>query len=219
LERFGQPFIIENRPGAGSNIGTEAVVRAPGDGYTLLLASQTNAVNATLYDKLSYNFMRDIAPVVGISREPNVMVVNPFFSAKTVPEFIARPRAQLLIVASDARIAWLVEIQTKPTVHNQADRDIPDRECFTGDVRACQGQMRIKLADLLGDLTATLIDKPGMVPWWLIEHPPEERSSEGYGCLVICPVHPLLNMRSFNGIFGIESITAILGGEVSHDGV
>jgi tripartite-type tricarboxylate transporter receptor subunit TctC len=92
-ERLGQPFVIENRPGAGANIGTEAVVRAPGDGYTLLLASQTNAVNATLYNKLNYNFIRDIAPVVGISREPNVMVVNPSFPAKTVPEFIAYAKA------------------------------------------------------------------------------------------------------------------------------
>ena len=92
-ERLGQPFVIENRPGAGTNVGTEAVVRASGDGYTLLLASQTNAVNATLYDKLNYNFIRDIAPVVGISREPNVMVVNPSFPAKTVPEFIAYAKA------------------------------------------------------------------------------------------------------------------------------
>jgi tripartite-type tricarboxylate transporter receptor subunit TctC len=92
-ERLGQPFVIENRPGAGSNIGTEAVVRAPGDGYTLLLVSQTNAVNATLYDKLNYNFIRDIAPVAGISREPNVMVINPSFPAKTVPEFIAYAKA------------------------------------------------------------------------------------------------------------------------------
>ena len=92
-ERLGQPFVIENRPGAGSNIGAEAVVRAPGDGYTLLLVSQTNAVNATLYDKLNYNFIRDIAPVAGISREPNVMVINPSFPAKTVPEFIAYAKA------------------------------------------------------------------------------------------------------------------------------
>jgi tripartite-type tricarboxylate transporter receptor subunit TctC len=84
---------FENRPGAASNIATEAVVRASGDGYTLLLASQTNAVNATLYDKLNYNFIRDIAPVAGISREPNVMVVNPTFPAKTVPEFIAYAKA------------------------------------------------------------------------------------------------------------------------------
>ena len=132
---------------------------------------------------------------------------------------ISRPRAQLLIVASDGRIAWFVEIQAEPTVHNQADRDIPDRECLTGDVRACQGQMLIELADLLGDLLAALIDKPGMVPWWLIEHPSKERSPKGYGCLVVCPVHPLLNTRPSNGIFGIESIAAVLGRKVSHDGV
>src|SRR5262245_52651834 len=87
-ERLGQSFIIENRPGAGSNIGTEAVVRAPADGYTLLLALTPNAVNATLYDKLNFNFMRDIIPVAGISREPNVIVVHPSVPAKTVPEFL-----------------------------------------------------------------------------------------------------------------------------------
>jgi tripartite-type tricarboxylate transporter receptor subunit TctC len=92
-ERLGQPFVIENRPGAGTNIGTEAVVRAPGDGYTLLLVSQANAVNATLYDKLNYNFIRDIGPVASISREPNVMLVNPSFPARTVPEFIANAKA------------------------------------------------------------------------------------------------------------------------------
>jgi tripartite-type tricarboxylate transporter receptor subunit TctC len=88
-ERLGQPFTIENRPGAGSNIGTEAVVRAPSDGHTLLLISGANAINATLYQNLSFNFIRDIAPVAGIDREPNVMEVNPTFPAKTVPEFIA----------------------------------------------------------------------------------------------------------------------------------
>ena len=72
-ERLGQPFIIENRPGAGSNIGTEAVVRAPPDGYTLLLVNAANAINATLYDKLNFNFIRDIAPVAGITRVPLVM--------------------------------------------------------------------------------------------------------------------------------------------------
>ena len=92
-ERFGQSFIIENRPGAGSNIGTEAVVRAPADGYTLLLVLTPNAVNATLYDKLNFNFMRDIIPVAGISREPNVMVVHPSVQAKTVPEFLAYAKA------------------------------------------------------------------------------------------------------------------------------
>jgi tripartite-type tricarboxylate transporter receptor subunit TctC len=75
-ERLGQSFVIENRPGAGSNIGTEAVVRAPPDGYTILLASSTNAINATLYEKLNYNFIRDIMPVAGIIRFPLVMVVN-----------------------------------------------------------------------------------------------------------------------------------------------
>src|SRR5688572_17091285 len=88
-ERLGQPFVVENRPGAVTNIGTEAVVRAPADGYTLLLVSLTNAINATLYDKLNFNFIRDIAPVASIMRTPNVMVVNPLFSAKTLSEFIA----------------------------------------------------------------------------------------------------------------------------------
>jgi tripartite-type tricarboxylate transporter receptor subunit TctC len=92
-ERLGQPFIVENRTGAGSNIGTEAVVRAPADGYTLLIVGATNAANTTLYDKLSFNFLRDIAPVAGIMRAPFVMEVNPSFPAKTVPEFIAYAKA------------------------------------------------------------------------------------------------------------------------------
>ena len=87
-ERLGQSFVIENRPGAGSNIGTEAVAKAPPDGYTLLLANAANAINATLYDKLSFNFFRDIAPVASLIRVPNVMAVNPTVPAKTVPEFI-----------------------------------------------------------------------------------------------------------------------------------
>ncbi|MGA2999973.1 Bug family tripartite tricarboxylate transporter substrate binding protein [Bradyrhizobium sp.] len=92
-ERLGQPFIIDNRPGAGSNVATEGAVRAPADGYTLLLASISNAINATLYDKLNFNFIRDIAPVAGIIRVPNVMEVNPAVPAKTVPEFIAYAKA------------------------------------------------------------------------------------------------------------------------------
>jgi tripartite-type tricarboxylate transporter receptor subunit TctC len=92
-ERLGQSFVIENRPGAGSNVATEAVVRAPADGYTILLVGPANAVNATLYEKLNYNFIRDIAPVASISREPNVMVVNTSVPAKTVPEFIAYAKA------------------------------------------------------------------------------------------------------------------------------
>jgi tripartite-type tricarboxylate transporter receptor subunit TctC len=92
-EQLGQPFVIDNRPGGGGNIGTEAVVRAPADGYTLLLCGNFNATNATIYDKLKFNFIRDIAPVAGIDREPHVMVVNPSVSAKTVPEFIAYAKA------------------------------------------------------------------------------------------------------------------------------
>jgi tripartite-type tricarboxylate transporter receptor subunit TctC len=88
-ERLGQPFIIENRPGAGSNMATEAVVRAPPDGYTLLMISSVNAFNATLYDNLSFNFTRDIAPVASIYRGPGVLVVHPSFPAKSVPELIA----------------------------------------------------------------------------------------------------------------------------------
>jgi tripartite-type tricarboxylate transporter receptor subunit TctC len=92
-ERLGQQFVIENRPGAGSNIGTEAVVDAAADGHTLLLASIANAVNATLYEKLNYNFIRDIVPVASISHEAYVMEVHPSFPAKTVPEFITYAKA------------------------------------------------------------------------------------------------------------------------------
>jgi len=92
-ERLGQQFVIENRPGAGTNIATEAVVRAPPDGYTLLTVGAPAAINATLYDKLNFNFIRDIAPVASIIREPLVMVVNPSVPAKTVPEFIAYAKA------------------------------------------------------------------------------------------------------------------------------
>jgi tripartite-type tricarboxylate transporter receptor subunit TctC len=91
--RFGQQFIIDNRPGAGTNIATEAVVRAPPDGYTLLWVTAPNAINATLYDKLNFNFIRDIAPVAPIVRLPNVLVVNPSVPVKTVPEFIAYAKA------------------------------------------------------------------------------------------------------------------------------
>jgi tripartite-type tricarboxylate transporter receptor subunit TctC len=92
-ERLGQPFIIENRPGGGTNIATEAVVRAPADGYTLLMLSATQAINATLYDKLNFNFIRDIVPVAGTMRVPGIMVVNPSVPANTVPEFIAYAKA------------------------------------------------------------------------------------------------------------------------------
>jgi tripartite-type tricarboxylate transporter receptor subunit TctC len=92
-ERLGQQFITDNRPGASSNIGTELVVRAPPDGYTLLLDLSSNAINATLYKNLNFNFVRDVAPVASIIRSPNVMEVNPSFPAKTVPEFIAYAKA------------------------------------------------------------------------------------------------------------------------------
>jgi tripartite-type tricarboxylate transporter receptor subunit TctC len=92
-EQLHQPFIVENRPGASTNIATEAAAQAPADGYTLLLGGATNAINATLYQKLNFNFIRDIAPVAGVVRLPNVMEVNPSFPAKTVPEFIAYANA------------------------------------------------------------------------------------------------------------------------------
>ncbi len=92
-ERLGQQFIVENRLGAGSNIATEAVVKAPPDGHVLLLGGVTNAINATLYEKLNYNFLRDIEPVAGLIVLTNVMVVNPSVPAKTVPEFIAYAKA------------------------------------------------------------------------------------------------------------------------------
>jgi tripartite-type tricarboxylate transporter receptor subunit TctC len=92
-ERFGQPFVIENRPGAGGNTGTEAVVRALPDGYALLLAGGWNAINATLYEKLNFNFIRDIVAVAGIVRVPHMMVVHPSVPATTVPEFIAYAKA------------------------------------------------------------------------------------------------------------------------------
>jgi tripartite-type tricarboxylate transporter receptor subunit TctC len=92
-ERLGQQFVIDNRPGAGSNIAVEAAVRAPADGYTLLIVGATNAVNATLYEKLNFNFIRDIAPVAGMIRVPLIMEVHPSVPAKTVPEFIAFAKA------------------------------------------------------------------------------------------------------------------------------
>ena len=92
-ERLGQPFIIENRPGFGGNIATEYVVRAPPDGYTILMPVSTNAVNATLYPNLNFDFIRDIAPVAGIAKTPFVVLVHPSFPAKTIPEFVAYAKA------------------------------------------------------------------------------------------------------------------------------
>jgi tripartite-type tricarboxylate transporter receptor subunit TctC len=92
-DRLGQQFVVENRPGAGGNIAAEAVVRAPADGYTLLVIGANNAINATLYDNLGFNVIRDLVPVAGIYRVPQVMEVNPAFPAKSVPEFIAHAKA------------------------------------------------------------------------------------------------------------------------------
>jgi tripartite-type tricarboxylate transporter receptor subunit TctC len=92
-DRLGQPFVIENRPGAGTNIATESVVHAPPDGYTLLMVGPSSAVNATLYDKLNFVFLRDIAPVASLIRQPQVMLANPSVAAKTVPELIAYAKA------------------------------------------------------------------------------------------------------------------------------
>ena len=92
-ERFGQSFVVENRSGGGTNIATEAVLRAPADGHTLLLVAPSSTINATLYEKLNFNFIRDIAPVAGIVHVPGLMVVNPSVPAKTVPEFIAYAKA------------------------------------------------------------------------------------------------------------------------------
>ena len=99
-ERLGQQFIVENRPGAGTNIATEAVVRAAQDGYTLLMSSTANAINSTLYERLNFNFIRDLTPIAGIMRVPHVIVVHPSFSAKTLPEFIAYAKA------NPGKLAW-----------------------------------------------------------------------------------------------------------------
>jgi len=92
-DRFGQPFVVENRPGANGNLGTQAVIEAPADGQMLLLASLANVVNASIYQNLSFDFIRDTAPVASISRDPDVLVVTPSFPAKSVPEFIAYAKA------------------------------------------------------------------------------------------------------------------------------
>src|SRR5262249_948749 len=92
-DRLGQPYIIENRPGAGGNIATEVVVRAAPDGYTLLLVSSAHAINAALYDNLKFNVLRDLAPIAAIVSVPNVMLVNPSVSTRTVPEFVAYAKA------------------------------------------------------------------------------------------------------------------------------
>src|SRR5262249_24299605 len=102
-ERIGQQCVVENRPGAGNNIATEYVLKSEPDGYTLLLTNPTNAINATYYENLPYNFIRDSAPVAGIMRVPNVMEVSPLLSAKTVPEFIELQASWLMQWVETAR--------------------------------------------------------------------------------------------------------------------
>src|SRR5207247_10878621 len=99
-ERLGQPFVIEHRAGAGTNIATEAVVRAPPDGYTLPLIGSTNAINVTFYQKLNFNFIDDIAPVASITQQPQAMLANPSFPAKTIPELIDYAKANCSAVSS-----------------------------------------------------------------------------------------------------------------------
>jgi tripartite-type tricarboxylate transporter receptor subunit TctC len=119
-ERLSQQFVIDNRSGGGGNIGTEAVVRAPADGYTLLLVSALNAINATLYDKLNFNFIRDIAPVGSVIRYPYVMLVNPSVPAKQVPEFIAYAKA------NPGKISMALETQKLEQLEARMD-EIADR--------------------------------------------------------------------------------------------
>jgi tripartite-type tricarboxylate transporter receptor subunit TctC len=137
-ERLGQPIIVENRTGAGSNIATEAVVNAPPDGHTLLLVSPPNFVNATLYEKLNYNFIRDIAPVAGLIRVPNVMEVHPSVPAKTVPEFIAYAKANpdKLNMASGGNGTSIVSgtiSSTSRTIARRSFVSSMDMKAFTKD--------------------------------------------------------------------------------------
>ena len=118
-ERLGQPFIIENRPGAGTNIGTEAVVRAPANGYTLLYVTTANASNATLFDKLNFNFRRDIAPVAGIIRVPNLVSVNLSLPVTTIPTACCLRQSQ-----SRKAELWRTERRHRPTLRRNVQDDV-----------------------------------------------------------------------------------------------
>jgi len=152
-ERLGRPFVIENRPGAASNIATEAVVHAPADGYTLLVCGSTNAINQTLYDKLNFNFIRDIAPVAGMIRAPFAMVVNPSFPAKTVPEFITYARANpgkinLAVPAGNEVVAELFKMMTGVNMVHVPYRGVPPA-----------------LTDLLGGQVQVSFGGPGVIEY------------------------------------------------------
>jgi tripartite-type tricarboxylate transporter receptor subunit TctC len=153
-ERLGQSFFVENRPGGNNNIGTEAVVRAPGDGYTLLLANSVNAINASLYDRLSYNFVRDVAPVAHITDTPYVMVVHPQFPARSVPEFVAYAKANpgRLNIGTPGAASLLPELFKMATSLNLARVD------YRGEAPA--------LADLLGQqVDVVFASLPGSIEY------------------------------------------------------
>jgi tripartite-type tricarboxylate transporter receptor subunit TctC len=142
-KQFGRSFIVENRPGAASNIATEAVVRAPADGYTLLLSTTTNAINQTFYDKLPFDFIRDIAPIAGMMSSAYVMLVNPSFPAKTVPEFIvyARTNPGRINMASAGTgntthvLGELFKMMTGVDMVHVPYRDLPYADLIAGTVQ------------------------------------------------------------------------------------
>jgi hypothetical protein len=139
-ERLGQQVFIENKPGAGNNIGTEAALHSPPDGYTLLLTNPANAINTTLYPKLSFNFLRDIAPVAGIMRVPNVMEVHPSVPAKTVAEFIAYAKA------NPGKINWATSGATTPSTGpaNRSSGSSTPGARSTRVTRTCRNAWRLR---------------------------------------------------------------------------
>jgi tripartite-type tricarboxylate transporter receptor subunit TctC len=147
-ERVGQQFVIDNRPGAGGNFATEAVVRAPADGYTLLIVTASNAINATLYDRLNFNFIRDITPIASLARGPGVMVVNPSFPAKTIPDFIAYSRA------NPGKINMGVVIGSPPHLYSELFKMMAGVDLLHVPYRGIQ-QM---LADLIGGQVQVTFD-------------------------------------------------------------
>lgn len=154
-ERLGQPFVIENRPGGGSNIGTEAVVRAPADGYTLLMVSTPHAANATLYEKLNFNFIRDIVPVAGFIRSANVMVANPSVPAKTLSEFIvyakANPRKVNMASAGNGTTSHLSgELFKMMAGVNMAH--VPYRSCAPALTDLLGGQVQVYFAGTISSI-------------------------------------------------------------------
>src|SRR5262245_53942762 len=157
-ERLGQQFVVENRPGGGGNIGAEAVVRAPADGYTLLLVGGNNAINATLYDKLNFNFIRDIAPVAGIIRAPNVMAVNPSVPAKTVPELIAYAKAnpRKLNMASPG-------VGTTPHVAGELFKMMAGVDMVHGPYRGCGAALTDLIAGQVQVMFPTTVSSIGYI--------------------------------------------------------